>query len=113
MNEKLKIYLEYFKKYSIEMVEDLDKDDLEDFERALNNRQQIIDRINEQHFNRDDFKDICEQLDIIKLNNELNKRIQSEKDKIKQEILKLKKSQSTNNAYHSNINESNIFSKKV
>jgi len=113
MNEKLKSYLEYFKKCTVEMIEDLENDDLDNFEVVLNNRQQIIDKINDLNFNQNEFKEICEQLDIITLNNKLNKRAKDEKDKLKQKILGLKKSQSANSIYNSNVNQSNVFSKKV
>lgn len=113
MDKKLKSYLEYFKECTIEMIEDLERDDLDNFEVALNNRQQIIEKINDVNFSQSEFKEICEQLDIITLNNELNKRTKEEKDKLQQKMLRLKKSQSANTVYHSNINKSNIFSKKV
>lgn len=113
MDEKLKSYLEYFRKYTTEMIEHLKNDNLDNFELALKNRQQIIDKINDLNFNKSKFREICEQLDIVTLDNELNKITKDEKDKLKQKILELKKSQSANSAYHSNINQSNIFSKKV
>lgn len=113
MDEKLKSYLEDFKKCTIEAIEDLEKDDLGNFEIDLNNRQQIIEKINDINFNKNEFREICKQLDIITLDNELNKRTKEEKDKLKQKMLTLKKSQSANTIYHSNMNKGNIFSKKV
>lgn len=113
MDEKLKSYLEYFKKHTIQMIDELKSDDLNNFEVALNNRQQIIDKINDLNFNQSEFNEICEQLDIITLDSELNKITKDEKDKLKQKILGIKKSQSANTAYYSNINKSNVFSKKV
>lgn len=113
MDEKLKSYLEYFKKFTIEAIEGLDEDDLDNFEVALNNRQQIIEKISVLNFNQCEFKEICQQLNIITLDNELSKRVKDEKDELKRKILELKKSQNANNAYNLNINQSNIFSKKV
>lgn len=113
MDEKLKSYLEDFKKCTIEAIEDLEKDDLDDFEVALNNRQQIIEKINDLNFNQNEFKEIYKQLDIMTLDNELIKRTKEEKDKLQQKMLRLKKSHSANAVYHSNMNKGNIFSKKV
>ncbi|RII36196.1 flagellar protein FliT [Clostridium chromiireducens] len=113
MNEKLKSYLEDFKKCTIEMIEDLEKDDLDNFEAGLNRRQQIIEKISELNFDKNEFKEICKQLDVETFDNELNKRTKDEKDKLRQKILNLKKSQSANTVYQSNTNKINIFSKKV
>lgn len=113
MDEKLKEFLEQFKKYTIEMIENLQSDKLDVFEDALKNRQKILDQINELKFNKSEFKALCEELNIIEMNNKLNNMTKEEKDKVKSNIVGLKKSQRANNAYNYTMDKSTIFSKEV
>jgi hypothetical protein len=113
MDKKLQSYLEDFKKYTIEMILNLKNDDIDNFEVALEKRGQILEEINHLNFNHAEFKKSCEELDIIDMENEINKIIKDKRDKLKEKILELKKSQNANKAYHLNMDKSNIFSKKV
>jgi hypothetical protein len=113
MNEKLQICLEYFKKYTIEMIFNLRNDDINNFEVALEKREQIIEKINNLNFDRIEFKEICEEFGVVPINDELSKIVNYKKDEMKEKILRLKKSQNANNIYQSISSGSNIFSKKV
>lgn len=113
MDKKLQRYLEDLKKYTIEMILNLKNDDIDNFEVALEKRGQIIEEINHLNFDRAEFKKICGELDIMDMNSELSKIVNDMRDKLKEKILELKKSQSANNAYHLNFGNNNIFSKKV
>lgn len=113
MDKKLQDYLEFFKECTMEMILSLKNDDMDNFEVVLEKRTQVIDEISQLKFNKTEFRGICEELNLINIDSELNKLIDDEKDKLKEKMLELKKSQSANNAYHSYLNRSNIFSKKV
>lgn len=113
MDEKLQRYLESFKKYTMEMILNLKNDDIDNFEVALEKRTQIVEKISDLNFDRIEFKKICRELDIISVNDELSKIASEKKNVLKDKILELKRSQNANNAYHTNLNTSNVFSKKV
>lgn len=113
MNEKLRTYLEEFKKFTIEMIVNLKNDDVDKFEAALEKREQVIGKIGGLKFESVEFRNVCEELDIVNLDKELGKEINNEKNNLKEKILELKKSQSVSNAYYSNFSKINIFSKKV
>lgn len=113
MDEKLQNYLEDFKKYTIEMILNLQNDDIDNFEVTLKKRTEIVKEISGLSFDKIEFKKKCEELDIININNELSKITNEKRYELKDKILELKKSQNANNAYHSNLNMSNVFSKKV
>ncbi len=113
MNEKLQNYLECFKKYTVEMILNLKNDDIDNFQLALEKRTQIIEKINDLNYESTEFKRICEEINIVSINNELSKILADKRDELKEKMLQLKKSQSANNAYQSILGKSNIFSKKV
>lgn len=113
MNENLQGNLDFFKKYTIQMISYLKEDDMDNFEIALAKRTEVMEKINDLEFNKSEFKEICEELKIINLNNELNETINQERALIKEKILELKKTQSINNVYHSKLGMSSVFSKKV
>lgn len=114
MDEKMQNYLECFKKCTIEMISYLKEDDIDNFEVALGKRTQYLEKISDSSFDNIEFKKKCKELDIVNINNELSKIASEKRDLLKEKILELKKSQSANNAYQSNLTiGSNIFSKKV
>lgn len=113
MNKKLQDHLESFKEYTMEMISSLKNDDMNNFEVVLQRRTQTIDEISKLDFSGTEFRGICEELNLINIDSELNKLIDDEKNKLKEKMLEIKKSQSANNAYHSYLSNSNIFSKKV
>lgn len=113
MEKKLQNYLDYFKQYTMEMIFNLKNDDIDNFQLTLEKRTQIIEKINELSFDSNNFKVICEELDIVSINNELSKIVTDKRDELKEKIMKLKRSESANNAYQSILRGSNIFSKKV
>lgn len=113
MDEKLKSYLESFKKYTVEMILNLKNDDIDNFEVALEKRTQIVEEMSNFNFDKIEFKKICTELDIISVNDELSKMVSEQKDVLKDKILELKRSQNATNAYHTNLSMSNVFSKKV
>lgn len=113
MEEKLQNYLDYFKKYTVEMILNLKNDDIDNFQIALEKREHIIKKIDELDFDRIEFRKISEELNIVSMNNELKEILVDKRDDLKEKILQLKKSQSANNAYNSLSRGSSIFSKKV
>lgn len=113
MDENLQNYLEYFKKYTIEMISNLNNDEIGEFETALEKRSQLIEMINGLNCDGNEFKRICKDLEIVSLNNELSKILGDKREEIKGKILQLKKTQNANSAYQSILSQSNIFSKKV
>ncbi|ALB44524.1 flagellar protein FliT [Clostridium beijerinckii] len=113
MNEKLQNYLVDFKEFTMEMISKLKSDDIDNFEIALKKRTQIIEEINNLCFEHSEFKKISEELDIVNVNDQLSEIVSEKRDEIKGKIIELKKSQNANNAYHSNFNMGNVFSKKV
>ena len=113
MNEKLIKYLDYFKKYTTEMIFNLKNDDIDNFQMALEKREQIIKKIDELDFDKIEFRKISEELNIVSMNNELSEILIDKRDELKEKIMQLKKSQNASNAYQSILRGSNIFSKKV
>lgn len=113
MDEKLQSYLYCFKECTLEMILNLKNDDIDKFEITLEKRTQVMEKVSNFNFDKVEFKKICEELDIINVNNELSKIASEKRDGLKDKILELKKSQNANNAYYTNLNMSNVFSKKV
>lgn len=113
MNEKLKSYLNEFRISTIDMIDYIQEDQMDKFETELKKREELIEKMKALDFSKSEFKEICDNLNIVEINDTLNKMTKDERDRVKLKIMELKKSQSANNAYSAGALKSDIFSKKV
>lgn len=105
--------LTQYKDTTLSLIQFVEKEHYDYIENALNNRQKIIDEVNLMNYTNDQFKEIAIELKLYELEKQLAKIMGEKKDKIKEKMLELKKSQNVNNAYRHGIEKSYIFSKKV
>lgn len=113
MNDELKKYLIEFRECTLKMIEYIEKDDLDSLQRLIDERGNIIKKIDNIEFDKSDFNSICMELDLISINDKLTELTAAKRDEVKSEIIELKRSNEASNAYNHGFGRSAIFSKKV
>lgn len=79
----------------------------------IGDRGKLLEEIKACDFDKSDLKKICQELDILNLEREAYKVLNDEKQKLKEEIITLKKQKQANKSYGSAIGKMNFFNTKV
>jgi hypothetical protein len=103
-----------FKKVTIELISVLNQDEISKLDDLLNSRQMVIDSIKKLKYTTKEFTDICNELDIIKTEDELLELMQEKKDSTKEELIKTQLTKNANNNYNKSFyNNVEMFNKKI
>lgn len=112
MNIQLKDKLMEVRNLTEKIMVAIDTEELEKVEFLLGERQKIIESLNGLNYSKQEFKQLFEECEILKLHNELEKRMKSKKEESKNELLKLKKSKQAYNGYNKNYLNNSFFIKE-
>ena len=82
-------------------------------EEFIGDREKLLNEIKACDFDKSELKKICEELNILNLEKEAYKVLNAEKQKVKEEIITLKKQKQANKSYGSAIGKMNFFNTKV
>lgn len=107
----LRIILEEYKKTTEMLVQAIKSG--ETGEVFIEDRGKLLGEIKGCDFDKSDLKKICQELDILNLEKEAYKVLNDEKQKVKEEIITLKKQKQANKSYGSAIGKMNFFNTKV
>lgn len=107
----LRIILEEYKKVTEMLVQAIKSG--ETGEVFIEDRGKLLGEIKDCDFDKSDFKKICQELDILNLEKEAYKVLNDEKQKVKEEIITLKKQKQANKSYGNAIGKMNFFNTKV
>lgn len=88
-------------------------DDLEEVKRLIELRQNILDEIKANKVSREELRVVVESLGIMELEEKVMTFTKGESDKVKQEMLELKRTKSANAMYSSNFNNINFINKRI
>jgi len=103
-----------FKQVTIELISVLRKNEINKLDDLLNSRQVIIDNVEKLKYTAEEFTGICNELDIIKIENELLKLMQEKKDSTKEELSKIQITRNANNNYNKSFyNSVEMFNTKI
>ena len=103
-----------FKKVTSELNSVLKRNEINKLDDLLNSRQVIIDNVEKLKYTAEEFTDICNELDVIKIEDELLELMQEKKDSTKKELSKIQKTRNANNNYNKSFyNNIEMFNKKI
>ncbi|CEN89081.1 flagellar protein FliT [Paraclostridium sordellii] len=99
-----------YKEISLDIIDNLEKNDSYDVNILLDKRQEILENINDRNL----FKQILVEDGILEIDKKIHSLLKEKMIKIKMEIKEHKKSIQANNSYANFSKEKlNIFNKKV
>ena len=102
--------LEFYRTISLEMAEKIRNQ--EDISLLLNKRQEIIAKINEGNFSREEICTYLKDFNIIEIDDELQKKLKEQMTVVKKEIKRIKQSKMAYNKYADFNASAAIFSTK-
>lgn len=109
----LRDYLLEYKALTLDILEEIDG--YGDIIFLSKKREEIIEKIKDAGFLKDEIRNITEELGIVELEYDLKSAVEKEKVKVKREIVNLKKRKSANMRYtsstYSNVNTYSRFDK--
>lgn len=113
MENELVKALEEYRKYTIELIKCLEKEDYDSLEDFLNKRQQILDELSNSHYTKEEFSKVSEELELLVYHKKLSDLMIDKRDKVKQDINRLVQSKNANNMYNKSGYGAKVFSKKI
>lgn len=110
----LKEYLFKYKELTLDMVESLNKNNIDSLSEMIDKREDIIKYISQIHYTHDEFVSLCNEFQLMDLEKRLNELIKRKKERTSYIINKLSAGRNVNIIYNKNVYEnSGMFSKKV
>lgn len=103
-----------FKQVTIELIGALENNEIIKLDGLLNSRQMVIDSSEKLKYSAEEFANICNELDILKLQQELVELMQEKKDSTKKELNKIQITRNAKNKYNKSFyNSVEMFNKKI
>lgn len=100
--------LDMYKYITLELIEKIKQDEA-DFEELINRRSEILDGLKEVKFSSEELKKIVDDLEIFKLEDELELLIKKEKTKIRNKIDLIKRGRLAARNYNKAFEFQNFF----
>lgn len=110
---ELKIELINFRDITAEAIENLKNEKYEELNILLNRREDIIERLKSSNLNVEQFRMICDEINLMNLECELNELLKSKRNEVKTKIESLSKNIQASNSYNKMADSPLIFSKKI
>lgn len=111
-NADLKKELVNFRNITLEIIVCLEKDDLDSLDGMFSQRQKTIERINLIKYNKEDFKSICNEVDIITPDKRLYILLNDKRLSAKKDIYKLSVNKNANLIYKSSFGTRPLYYNK-
>lgn len=109
LEDELKKYLNVTK----EIIESINSEDYEKLNTLTENRKLIIDNIKSLKFNKQEFKEIADELDLKKYEDDMNMKLKEKQLDLKHKIENIKNKRKVSNSYNRQNISPMIFSKKI
>ena len=114
MGDRLREELEIFKEITIKLINALNKESYDELNILFQDRQKVIDVIENLTYSKQEFIQLCEDSKITQLQEELEKRMNHKQVALKLEIDKFSHSKTANKSYNNKFAVDSIyFSKKL
>jgi hypothetical protein len=112
--DELKQKMQEFKAVTEELIEAVNRDRDEELDRLFVRRQEIINWVEGLKYNKNDFKAVCEELNIVKLSQELEDVVAKKRMEMREKMNSLKEQRTANRSYIQNSNMiRSVFNKKI
>lgn len=103
-----------YRDISIKLIECMEKEDYDSLEALLNERQRIIENIEEISYSKEEFTKICKRFDILILQKRLSDLMNEKRTKVKRELESLNESKNARKNYNRSYSiDSMYFNKKI
>ncbi|MCH5138508.1 flagellar protein FliT [Clostridiaceae bacterium UIB06] len=113
MEQELVNAMKEYREFTIELISCLEREDYDSLEYFLNKRQQILDRLSNMDYNREELSKVSEELQLLDYHKKLSDLMLKKRDKVKQDINSLTQRKNANNMYNKRVYGANVFSKKI
>lgn len=108
----LKIKLKEYRDITVELISNVEKDNFHLLDELLSHRQNIIDEIDRISYSKDEFLNLCKELDILVLQQKLVKLMNEKKANLRNDIDTLANSQNANKSYNKRFTADSVFFNK-
>lgn len=106
--------MESYRDCSKDLIHIINREDYDEMERRLAERQELLDSIGKLEFSKEELKIIVEELNIIPLSEQIEQAVMEKKLKINKLMQSTVASKNANNKYNSSsLGKTHVFSKKV
>lgn len=112
MNNELKTLLEKYKNISLNILMLAHSEEYDPIETLINERQSIINSINNINYKKEEFIDISNKLGLKELEFKLAKLLELKKEKAKKQMEDFVNSKNANNNYKKNYSVDSLFFNK-
>ena len=101
--------LDRYKGLTIKLIDCMQKDSLDNLEELINERQDIIEAINNLKYNQEEFISYCENIELLSYENSLSKAFIERHSEIKNELKKISNSRTVKRNYEHNSYVDSIY----
>lgn len=103
-----------FKQVTLELITALQQDEVYKLDDLLDSRQMLIENMEKLQYSTEEFTSICIELDILNIQQELSKLMQTKKENTREELNKVQITKNANNNYNKSFYaNSGIFNKQI
>ncbi|WP_394856999.1 flagellar protein FliT [Clostridium paraputrificum] len=107
----IRVILEEYKNVTEMLIQAVKSGDID--EEFIKDREKLLNEIKVCDFDKSELKKICDELEILNFEKEAYKILNNEKQKVKEEIITLKKQKQANKSYGNAVGKMNFFNTKV
>lgn len=99
---------------TLKLIDSMEREDFESLENLINERQALIDDMNNMCYTQEEFKEICGKLEIMLLQQKLNKLMSEKRADLRNKIDSIATSKNANKSYNKSFSVDSIyFNKKI
>lgn len=114
MKDLLREYLCCYKAASLKIINDLNSDNINAISDSLTIRENMLSRIRTLEYTKKQINSLCNELQILQLDRQVNNLIINKKEELKNKIEKASILRNANNSYNKSLHRNSmIFSKKI
>lgn len=107
-------YLDDYKNITIDLINNIYCDNLEDIDEAMQKRQNILDSIQQLKYCNEEFNLIADEIKLFAIEKRLKDVMTEKKEKLRIQMERISLSRNANNSYNKNLyGNSGVFSKKI
>jgi len=113
-SSSLEAALENYKNTTINLIGSLENDSYDSLEGLITERQKLINIMSSMSYSQEDFKKLCDKLDIVSLQHKLDNLMQDKRSGLRKEMDSLSVAKNANRNYTRGFNvDSMFFNKKI
>jgi hypothetical protein len=107
-------YLTEFKQYTITLIDCIEKEQYDLLEGFLLKREEVIDKINKLQYTKEQFSEICNELELLEITKKIESLMIAHRNKLKKEMDSFSNTKSAHKSYTSGVRiDSLYFNKKI